>query len=315
MAEAKVPLYLINGFLDAGKSTLITETLNMEYFADGRRTVVLSCEEGEAEFDEEHLKSLNARLVRLNSKEDLNTTFLYEVERRFHPKRVLMEYNGMWSIDILRDLKLPKTWGLYQAISVIDATTFETYRANMQPLLIDMVVEADMVMFNRCTTDMDLSGWKRTIRGVNRMTEVVFQTEAGEELPVKEILPYNIEDASITLSDEDFSIWYIDTQENPDRYLDKTVTFTSQVLPHDDITSTQFIAGRNAMTCCADDIRFCGLVCNYDGADTLTKADWVTVTATIKKEFEKVYDSEDLVLYATSVTPATEPEDPLVYFR
>ena len=69
------------------------------------------------------------------------------------------------------------------------------------------------------------------------------------------------------------------------------------------------------MTCCADDIRFCGLVCNYDGADTLTKADWVTVTATIKKEFEKVYDSEDLVLYATSVTPATEPEDPLVYFR
>ena len=37
---------------------------------------------------------------------------------------MLLEYNGMWPIQILRDLKLPKNWGLYQAIDVIDGTTF-----------------------------------------------------------------------------------------------------------------------------------------------------------------------------------------------
>lgn len=62
----------------------------------------------------------------------------------------------MWPIQILRDLKLPKTWGLYQAIDVIDGSTFEMYRSNMQSMVIDMVTEADMVLFNRCTPDMPL---------------------------------------------------------------------------------------------------------------------------------------------------------------
>ena len=47
----------------------------------------------------------------------------------------------MWPIQILRDLKLPKTWGLYQAIDVIDGSTFEMYRSNMQSMVIDMVTE------------------------------------------------------------------------------------------------------------------------------------------------------------------------------
>ena len=52
--------------------------------------------------------------------DQLPGAFLKEVDRRYQPERVLMEYNGMWPIQILRDLKLPKTWGLYQAIDVID---------------------------------------------------------------------------------------------------------------------------------------------------------------------------------------------------
>lgn len=62
----------------------------------------------------------------------------------------------MWPVDLLRKLKLPKTWGLYQAIHVVDGTTFEMYLANMQSMFIDMVTEADMVLFNRCTPDMPM---------------------------------------------------------------------------------------------------------------------------------------------------------------
>ena len=128
MPDSRIPLYVITGFLDSGKTTLLTDTLGMDYFNDGERTVLLRCEDGEEEYDQEKLSKQNCRVVPVESQEQLTTAFLQEVDRRYQPERVLMEYNGMWPIQILRDLKLPKTWGLYQAIDVIDGTTFEMYR-------------------------------------------------------------------------------------------------------------------------------------------------------------------------------------------
>ena len=135
MKDPRIPLYLITGFLDSGKTTLLTDTLNMDYFADGQRTVLLMCEDGETEYDPEQLSRLNTRLVPVQDQAQLNTSFLQEIDRRYQPERVLLEYNGMWPIQILRDLKLPKTWGLYQAIDVIDGSTFEMYRSNMQSMV------------------------------------------------------------------------------------------------------------------------------------------------------------------------------------
>lgn len=114
MPDSRIPLYLITGFLDAGKTTLLTDTLNMDYFNDGQRTVLLMCEDGEEEYDPQFLSQRNCRLVPIEGQEQLNTEFLKEVDRRYQPERVLMEFNGMWPVDLLRKLKLPKTWGLYQ---------------------------------------------------------------------------------------------------------------------------------------------------------------------------------------------------------
>ena len=36
MPDSRIPLYLITGFLDSGKTTLLTDTLAMDYFNDGR---------------------------------------------------------------------------------------------------------------------------------------------------------------------------------------------------------------------------------------------------------------------------------------
>lgn len=55
MKDPRIPLYLITGFLDSGKTTLLTDTLNMDYFSDGQRTVLLMCEDGETEYDPEQL--------------------------------------------------------------------------------------------------------------------------------------------------------------------------------------------------------------------------------------------------------------------
>ena len=315
MSDSRIPLYLITGFLDSGKTTLLTDTLNMDYFNDGQRTVLLMCEDGETEYDQQQLSHRNCRMIPVENREQLTTDFLMEVDRRYQPERVLLEYNGMWPIQHLRDTKLPKTWGLYQAIHVIDGTTFEMYRTNMQSMVIDMVSEADMVLFNRCTPDMPMAGWKRSIRAVNRMCEIVFEDVMGEELEVEDILPYSMDTDHIDLEDDDYGIWYLDIQEHPERYLGKTITYKAQAMTGIKLPKGTFVPGRNAMTCCEEDIRFFGFLCKYDKARSLRKGEWVTVTAEIKWEKASVYDGEGVVLYARSVEKAERPEDPLVYFR
>ena len=221
----------------------------------------------------------------------------------------------MWPIDLLRQLHLPRRWGLYQAIHVIDGTTFEMYRANMQSMIIDAVSEADLVLFNRCTPDMPLSGWKRSVRAANRMAEIVFEDEKGEELEVEDILPYSLDEPHITLEDDDYGIWYLDAQEHPERYTGKTVTFKAQAMTGSKLPRGSFVPGRNAMTCCVDDIRFFGFLCQYPKARSLRKGDWILVTAEVKFEYSPIYEEEGILLKALSVEPAQAPEDPLVYFR
>ena len=315
MPDSRIPLYLITGFLDSGKTSLLRDTLNMDYFNDGQRTVLLLCEEGEEEYDPQFLSQRNCRAIPIEDHSQLNTEFLSEIDRRYQPERVLMEYNGMWPIQVLRELKLPRNWGLYQAIDVIDGSTFEMYRSNMQSMVIDMVTEADMVLFNRCTPEMPLSGWKRSVRAVNRMCEIVFEDVNGEELEVEDILPYSLENPHITLEDADYGIWYLDIQEHPERYVGKTITYKAQAMTGMKLPKGSFVPGRNAMTCCAEDIRFFGFLCKYDRARSLKKGEWITVTAEIKWEHADVYEDEGVVLYAQSVEKAQAPEDPLVYFR
>ena len=172
-----------------------------------------------------------------------------------------------------------------------------------------------MVLFNRCTPEMPLSGWKRSIRAVNRMCEIVFEDEMGEELEVEDILPYSLEEPHIDLEDDDYGIWYLDIQDHPERYVDKTITFKAQAMTSMKLPRGAFIPGRNAMTCCEEDIRFFGFLCKYDRARTLKKGQWVKVHAVIRWEQADVYEGEGVVLYADRVEQTDAPEDPLVYFR
>jgi len=309
-----VPVYLFTGFLDAGKTKFIQETLEDARFNTGERTLLVMCEEGEEEYNPDTFASGNVFILPIEDQSELTEKNLAAALKKYRCQRVLVEYNGMWPIQILRDLKLPKRWGLYQAIDVIDGTTFELYRSNMQSMIVDMATEADLVLFNRCTPDMELSSWKRSIRAVNQRCEIVFENEMGEELEVEDILPYSLEDAHITLEDTDYGIWYIDIQEHPERYIGKTITYKAQAMTGMRLPKGTFVPGRNAMTCCEDDIRFFGFLCKWDKVRSLKKGEWITVTAQIKWEEANVYDGEGVVLYASSVEKAERPKDPLVYF-
>ena len=54
------PVYMINGFLESGKTEFITYTLAQPYFRIKGKTLIIACEEGEVEYDSELLKKSNS---------------------------------------------------------------------------------------------------------------------------------------------------------------------------------------------------------------------------------------------------------------
>lgn len=72
----KMPVFVVTGFLDAGKTTFLTQILEEEGFSEEDKTLIIMCEEGEAEYDEKTLSELNIDVVSVDSQEDFTPEFL-----------------------------------------------------------------------------------------------------------------------------------------------------------------------------------------------------------------------------------------------
>ena len=313
MLNRMKPVYVINGFLESGKTEFISFTLAQPYFQIKGKTLLIVCEEGENEYDAALLKKSRTELELIEEEADFTPENLTALEKKHKPERIIIEYNGMWNY---KNAKLPWYWKIEQQITTIDGSTFPMYYTNMRSLLAEMIRKSEMIIINRCDTVKDqLNTYKRNIKAVNASADVIFEDANGEiDEILEEDLPYDLKQDVIVLDNEGYGIWYLDIQEHPDRYVGKTITFTAQAMVGGRVSKGCFVPGRNAMTCCAEDIRFFGFLCKYDKAKSLKKGEWVKVTAEVRWEQAAVYDGEGVVLYAQSVEPGQRPEDPLGYF-
>ena len=96
--EIRVPIYLMTGFLESGKTSFLRFTIEQDYFAIPEKTLLILCEEGEEEYDPESLKACNTVVEVVENEEDLTPEYLMALEIAHNPGRVLIEYNGMWSV-------------------------------------------------------------------------------------------------------------------------------------------------------------------------------------------------------------------------
>ena len=172
------PVYMINGFLESGKSEFICFTLAQPYFRIKGKTLLILCEEGEVEYEPELLKQTNTVVELIEEEEDFNPTHLAELEKKHKPERIIVEFNGMWNY---KNAKLPWYWKIEQQITTIDGSTFPMYYTNMRSLLAEMVRKSEMIIFNRCDEVRDqLNTYKRNIKAVNASADVIFEDANGE---------------------------------------------------------------------------------------------------------------------------------------
>lgn len=306
------PVYVINGFLESGKTEFICYTLAQPYFQIKGKTLLLVCEEGETEYDGELLSKSRTVMEVIEEEEDFQSSRLIELEKKHKPERIIIEYNGMWNF---KNMKLPWYWTVEQQITTIDASTFPMYFTNMKSLLAEMIRKSEMIIFNRCDNVEDLSVYKRNVKAINQQAEVIFEDSQGEVNRIfEDDLPYNLSDPVIELDNTGYGIWYLDSLENLDRYVGKTIRFTAMVLKPKEFPEGYFVPGRMAMTCCAEDMAFLGFACEYDKADTLTEKQWIRVTARVAREYFADYEGEGPVLKAISVEKTREPKDAVISF-
>ncbi len=312
--KPQFPVYLFTGFLEGGKTKMIQEILEDSDFNDGCKILLILCEEGIEEYDPSRFWGQNVRQMVIDSPEELTLEALAQYTAHHVVDRIMIEYNGMWPLEKLYEA-LPPDWYIFQQILVADASTFESYNANMRSLVFDKLENAETVIFNRAAS-ADREALHKLIRGVSRSAAIAYETPEGE-LEYDEIedpLPFDINAPIVDIEDRDYAIFYRDLAEEMPNWNGKTVRFKGMVARDPQLGEKAIIVGRHVMTCCADDIAFSGLVCNFKKSTPVRTGEWISLIAKIRIEEHKLYGSAGPVLYATEYAMTSEPKQPVATF-
>ena len=312
--KTEIPIYLFTGFLEAGKTKFIHETLEDKRFSNGEVTLVLVCEEGIEEYDLTKYPQKDIYIRAVEELDDITPEFLSKLEEELQFSRVIIEYNGMWMLDELYK-RLPENWQVYQEMLFIDATTFMNYNANMRALVVDKFTSCELAVFNRCAPDVDKMQLHKIVRTTNRRCDIAYEYADGnvEYDDIEDPLPFDVNAPVIEINDEDYAVWYRDTTEKLEEYDGKTVKFRACV-KKDSKQKGVIVAGRQVMTCCIDDTKFAGMLCETPEAESLGMDEWIMLTAKINVKYHKVYRRKGPVLTAIEIQKCGEPDEIIATF-
>lgn len=312
----ETPVYLFLGFLESGKTKFIQETFEDPRFSSGEKTLLLVCEEGIEEY--EMIKfacAEDVELVVIDELEQLTEEYLTELQLKYEAERVVVEYNGMWALEDLFNA-MPEGWMINQIMTFFHADTFFSYNINMRQLVFDKIQNTQLVVFNRFDDTMDKMAFHKIVRGITRRCDIVYEYVDGRADfdDIEDPLPFDKDAPIIEIEDKDYAFFYRDLTENLEDYVGKTVKFKGIVATDKRLGNQDIVVGRHVMTCCADDIQYCGLACTLPYVMELETRDWVSVTAKIEYKKHNIYKGKGPVLMAEKVVVCEEIDQPLATF-
>ena len=309
-----IPVFLITGFLEGGKSTFVKEIFNDSEFAEGEKIALIVCENGIEEYEENFLNENNISIVHINSKDEFTDSFLIECNKEHKPTKVIIEYNGMWEYDLVDKMEFPEGWEIAQVITPIDASTFEGYMNNMKTLLIEQFKDSDLIIFNRCNEETNKLKYRNSVKAINASASMIFELENGEidDTPLE--LPFDINADVIEFEDYDFGVWYLDAIEAPEKYEGKSIKMKGIANTNPKYPKNIFAFGRNAMTCCEDDISFLGLLCQSNKPIKFEGKEWIEIEGVIHRKFIEQEQKEIPFITVKDYKLVDKIEEDLIYF-
>ncbi len=309
-----VPVFVVTGFLDSGKTTLVQDTLMEQEWIESGPTLLLLCEEGEEEYSEKYLQSKDMTMLKIDDFSQLNGGFFKNCDKTFHPVQVVVEYNGMWKLNDLLELDYPKNWQLQGIYSTVNGETLDMYLMNMRNILMEQLNESQLIVVNRCAPEVNRNGFRRALRVQNPMAQLIFEDMNGDIIqPSEEDLPYDVKSNPIVIEDNDYGVFYVDAYDHPEYYEGKNIQFKAQTFRPKGMKDDEFVPVRKIMTCCAADIRLYGYPCKIEKGTSVPMKKWYTVNARFAYESPGPMQGEQPVLYLNSLEPAQKPEEEVAY--
>ena len=311
----EIPVYVFTGFLESGKTTFIQDTLEDKRFNSGEKTLLLLCEEGETEYDPSRFWGKNVRIQTVDEPGDLTEENLKAWADAANCERVMVEYNGMWMIQSFYDA-MPDGWLPYQNMLFMDARTFMNYNANMRSLVVDKLGDCEVVVFNRMPEEADTMEYHRIVRAISRRTDIIYEYADGRVVPdeIEDPLPFDIDAPIVEIADRDFALFYRDLTEEPKKYKGKTVRFKGLAAVDGGFPKNTCALGRHIMTCCVEDIQFCGLAAKLEPDMRVQNGAWYAVQAKIDLRFTQIYGKKGPIYVVEKLAPAEAPADPVATF-
>jgi len=296
----EIPVFVINGFLESGKTTLIKDVISSNFGSQKGRTLLVVCEEGEVEYDDDFLKKYNVDLLSVESQDKMTKDWFDKMDKIYEPARVVIEFNSFYKFDLL---DLPYGYVLGQTITLIDATTFNIYFNNMKQIFGDMVKYADLIIFNRTDDIKDLASYRRMVRAFNSTAQIGFEKLDGSMSDtLVEDLPYDLSSDTIDLNDSMYPTFYMDAFDNYERYYNKEISFIARLEEIEGIDDKSvFLPGRKVMTCCANDVRFLGFETTNDLNIDFTPGSYAKVVVILTHEMSRVTGQEEVILHLKKI--------------
>ncbi len=301
----ELPVFLLNGFLESGKTTLIKEIVeNNEQYHDNS-TVIIACEDGEVEYDDEWCEKYQVHVEKIDDQDDLTPEYLEKLDKVYMPDRIVIEYNSFFDWEAQ---EFPDYMVIYQQITLIDAKTFNVMFNNMKKIFQQMVLNSSLVIFNRCDGIKDLGLYRRWIRGLTQQAQIAFEDKNGNlTTMLDEDLPYDLSKDVICFEEDVYPTWYVDVFDNYEKYFNKTFKFKAFVRG---IEKDTIVIGHDVMTCCSEDIQFLGYEVVNESKTKVKLGDCVYLECTVTREFSNLAGEEVVMLHAKGITvlPKEEPK-------
>ena len=275
MARMK-PVYVFSGFLDAGKTTAIKESLLDPGFNQGETNLIIAFEQGDEEYDDDFLFNSNSYIVYLDDIKELDRKKIAQLDDDYYPDRIIIELNGMQDDNELFAKDGSLNWVIADYLTFFDATRLKNQMLNMRQFVFNHVVNSAICYINRCS-DQDLMYFRNNLKGINRYLMVVFLNEDNKIINIESQM-FDVT-KPLDISDDDFGLWYMDALDNADKYDGCQITLKLKWLDTVKEYENVCIMGREAMVCCSNDIQKIGLTCTNVDPKKIRKKKFYSLTA------------------------------------
>ena len=105
----------------------------------------------------------------------------------------------------------------------------------------------------------------------------------------------------------------ISLSEDESKYYGKKLKIKG-VVGIKNLPSNVCVFGRYIMTCCIEDTEFKGFVCKCPKGTLLRNKEWVIITATLKNEYNDLYEAKGPVMYAEKIEHTSAPVEEVATF-